>query len=705
MIEKYISPFVQAHFPAFYKEYGTNFISFIKAYYEWMESTGSPVYHARNIYDYTDVDNTLDTFIKYFKNKYMLSLPETVVADKRLLIKHILDLYKSKGSARSYELLFRILFNEDIQVYIPGNDVFKLSDNRYVIPQYIEVTDNQFLNDLVGRTIVSSDDGSSAIVENYSTKVVNNKTLNIMTLSSTTGNFKYGQRIFCNDLYVNSDGFTVIGSYDYNLLSTADQASWQLALSTNNAPFILGSLSSIGITNGGSGFNVGDYLNVNGNGIGGVARVSSTRTENGKVAFTLLDGGSGYSLNAVVQVVGGGGAGASFKVGGLVDKEVFHINTDLIQDSYNTQLETTSAGCNLAITGVAGTFHSGDNVHSSSGVNTVPMDVTLTIDRNLANGESLSNTSLGISSLVAYRVDGNLVYVSGSGITNANLVSGTVLSSNTSNTIIKVNNLYPVQNSYGNGTVSFVNSSIITITGDFGYFVPNYGIVSANGGATATVTSITRNTNWPEFPASTLNNKNLDEQIGLTLTTYDLEVGTITYLSQINPGIGYVSNPTVTITEQKVLDLRIPDKTGFKGGNAIVTAKAGNANGVVIAVDIYDSGYGYEPDSTISLSSSNTQNQTVVSGTTVVNSQGKGAGYFANRSGFLSDTQHVIDSTYWQSLSYDIIASRMISTYEKFVRDLVHPAGVGLYGTFRVMSEVENEPAAPQSFSLSQPVT
>ena len=317
----------------------------------------------------------------------------------------------------------------------------------------------------------------------------------------------------------------------------------------------------------------------------------------------------------------------------------------------------------------------------------------------------MSNTSLGISSVVAYRVDGTLVYVSGSGIPNANLVPGTVLSSNTSNTIVTVNRLHPVQNSYGNGTVSFVNSSIITITGDFGYFVPSYGIVSANGGATATVTSITRNTNWSQFPAATINNKNLDEQIGLTLTTYDLEVGTITYLSQINPGIGYVSNPTVTVAEQKVLDLQIPDKTGFKGGNAIVTAKAGNANGVVTAVDIYDSGYGYEPDSAISLSSSNTQNQTVVSGRTVVNIQGKSAGYFANRSGFLSDTQHVIDSTYWQSLSYDILASRMMSTYEQFVRDLVHPAGVALYGTFRVMSEVQNEHTSSQSFSLSQPVT
>ena len=42
-IEKYVSPFIQSHFPAFYKEYGPNFIAFVKAYYEWMEFTGNPL--------------------------------------------------------------------------------------------------------------------------------------------------------------------------------------------------------------------------------------------------------------------------------------------------------------------------------------------------------------------------------------------------------------------------------------------------------------------------------------------------------------------------------------------------------------------------------------------------------------------------------------------------------------------------------------
>ena len=36
-IESYISQFVESMFPQFYLTEGTNFVAFIKAYYEWLE--------------------------------------------------------------------------------------------------------------------------------------------------------------------------------------------------------------------------------------------------------------------------------------------------------------------------------------------------------------------------------------------------------------------------------------------------------------------------------------------------------------------------------------------------------------------------------------------------------------------------------------------------------------------------------------------
>jgi len=313
----------------------------------------------------------------------------------------------------------------------------------------------------------------------------------------------------------------------------------------------------------------------------------------------------------------------------------------------------------------------------------------------MANGESLSNSTLGISNLVAHRVDKSLVYLNGSGINNANLTIGTTLISNTTSSVITINSKFAIQNTYGNGTVSFVNSSLITATGNFGYFVPTYGIVSGNTGATATVTSITRNTNWTNFTKPSLNYKNLDASIESALITYDLEVGTITFLSQINSGQGYSSNPTVSIKEQVIYDLGIVDGSGYKGFNASVEATAGTATGIVTSVDIIDSGFGYAEKTFANLSSLDTNNQTVVTSKIVIDEHGVGTGRLDTRSGFLSDTQHIIDSKYWQTQSYDLITSRMLETYETLVRDLVHPSGIALFGTYRILSSVDVAAGGP----------
>jgi hypothetical protein len=687
-IDTFITPFIQQQFPEFYRDEGPNFVAFVKAYFEWMESEGQAIQVTRTLTDNLHIDTTADEFIKYFKNKYMFTLPDVVTADKRLLTKHILDMFRSKGSSRSYELLFRILFNEDISVYLPGQDVLKASDNAWIVPQYIEVTDSPYLAALVGRQIYNSSRDASAVVENYSTKVVSNKLLNVLTLSSIRGSFKYGQKILCDDLYFNEFGATISASV-YADLSVADQSAWSLAFTPASGPLILGSLSSIGIINGGANFKVGEFLKIDGYGSGGVARVVATRDENGKVTFTLLDGGSGFSMNAAVSVTGGGGSGATFRVGGLIDTEIFQIDTDIISDYYNTQLDIDASGFYLRITGTSGVFGSGHTIKSTTTTDVLPLDVTLLVANNLANGENLSNTSLGISALTVTRSDGSYIKVRGADITNANLVNGTVLISNTTHSVVQVNSMIPIEHASGNGVAFSVNSTTIGVNMISGFYVPGSQITDLTSGATATVTSVDRLTNW-NFPAVNLSGlDNLDTPIGQSLTIFDIEVGTIAFLSQVDPGIGYLTDPTVSVLEPSIYDLRIQDRTGYKGFNAIVNAHAGVASGVVTAVDIYDSGFGYERDRNVALESTNTQNQTVVTGTTVVDRHGHGQGYFKNRSGFLSDTQHIQDSNYYQTFSYDILASRLKDTYEKFVRDMVHPSGVALFGTFAINSKVE----------------
>ena len=741
IIEKFISPFIEEQFPSFYAKDGPTFILFVKAYYEWLEQPGNVLNQSRSIPEYTNIDSTPEEFVTYFKNQFMNSFPENMAADKKFMIKHIQDLYNSKGTVNSYKLLFRMLFNEDIDIYTPGDNLFKLSDGTWIVKQYIEISDSPYLPLLIGNKIYSSSTLATAIVDDYYTTSVSGKLVNILVIENVYGDFKFGETI---------------------LSKSVPQ------ITTSNAPIIYGSLSALGITEGGLNYKVGDILSIQGSGAGGLAKVMATTSKNGEVNFTLIQGGNGFSLNAVVNVDGAafpiinvtntnpvvittgevnnivsnksvridlvqgsslintptysyfanvinstsfslysdinlttsidgtgygtyvsntgfvylntGGVGASFNVGSLVNKEILKLNTDFMANYYNTVLDDTVAGYTISIANTVGTFTSGDVVYMSN-VNTREVDCTILTGTTLLAGETLSNTALGISNIYTVKSDGSYLLVKGSDILNANLTYNITLTSSVSNTYVLINNLFPVVSESANAIVTFSNSSVVTCNSQSGYFILGETLHDATSNSTAIMAHVTRNTDWG-FPLVIVPNiHNMDTPINETLTFVDKEVGTIASISGLRPGSLYSTNPIVTIIEPLVYNLRIKNSDGsYKGFNAVVTANASSGTGIVTAVKIVDSGYGVERDQMVNLASSN--NNYIVQGTTVVNRQGVAQGYWKDNKGFLSDTLYLQDSYYYQKYSYEVIASRMKDTYENYISTLIEPVGLLMFGSF-----------------------
>jgi len=92
----------------------------------------------------------------------------------------------------------------------------------------------------------------------------------------------------------------------------------------------------------------------------------------------------------------------------------------------------------------------------------------------------------------------------------------------------------------------------------------------------------------------------------------------------------------------------------------------------------------------------------VITGSAVIDTDGVGDGYWRNNKGFISDIMMIQDSYYYQNLSYEILANRMLSVYENLVRDLIHPSGIALFGRFRLRNELISDQSTPKSFSLTQ---
>ena len=689
-IEKFISPFVESQFPAFYKTEGPNFIAFVKAYYEWMETEGQVINYSRQLLNIGDVDNSLAQFITHFKSKYINGLPENVLSDRRLLIKHIVDLYNSKGTKNSFKFLFRMMFNEDIDVYVPADHIFASSSGTWVRPNHIEVEDHSSLKLLEGNLIKSSS-GASAVVDSFSVKRVKGKLINVLYLSSIDGNFYYGERIY-------SPG--VIEFNDY-------------------APRVFGSLTTVSILNGGAGYSVGDILDIRGTGSDGQATVAYVTQNNGRVSFSLLDGGFGYTVNAIVSVTpsNGSGSGATFQIGSIADKQILKIYPDTITPLINARLDQDSVGYILTINNSSGTFATDESITGSG--NSVVLDVKY-VQGEIYSGESLSNASIGITganTLYVYRSDGSLLYTTGSetALNSANLYNlsthtGTTLVSNITGSVVTILNKHDkitvtangVINTSAGNTTSLHVYSMNADTTPVGYFMPLGTVTGKISSVTATVVSNERLTDWnvggSVFP-SALSIVNLDTPLKDALRIENVEIGRIAYLTNINPGSGYAYDPIVSISEPKIYSLGIKDgKGGFWGYDAVVKAKAGTANGVVTAIRITDSGTGYVPDEYVYMVSNT--NDVAVSGIAIVDSTGIDRGYYVNNKGFLSDTMYLQDSVYYQEFSYEIAVPRMLDTYKSIVIDLIHPVGMSLFGKFAVSSKVVGQKSLPVYFNL-----
>ena len=137
------------------------FVAFLQAYYEWLETANTAngsiltantsgegvTYGAKNLLNYMDVDKTLDGFVEYFIKDFLPYIPENALTDKRKLLKIAKDFYLAKGTAKSYQFLFRALYNSDAETFNTSDVILRASDGKWIISKSVRInsTDLNFL--------------------------------------------------------------------------------------------------------------------------------------------------------------------------------------------------------------------------------------------------------------------------------------------------------------------------------------------------------------------------------------------------------------------------------------------------------------------------------------------------------------------------------------------------------------------------------
>ena len=119
-----------------------NFHRFIQAYYEWMEQTGKVTDRSKNLLSYKDIDRTTNEFLDYFTNDFLPYFPKESLISKQEAVKVARQLYQSKGTPGSYEFLFRVLYNTDVELFNTKDSVFKASAGSWYISKSLKLLSN-----------------------------------------------------------------------------------------------------------------------------------------------------------------------------------------------------------------------------------------------------------------------------------------------------------------------------------------------------------------------------------------------------------------------------------------------------------------------------------------------------------------------------------------------------------------------------------
>ena len=588
-----ISTRIPSQLPEFVRDdlnYET-FVAFVEAYYEWLELINTsnsastivsttqqgPTYALKNLLNYSDIDNTLDDFLKYYLNDFLPNFPETSLADKSQVIKLARELYKTKGTPASYKLLFRVLYNSEAELLYTRDLVFKPSASEWYIPKYLKVQSldlNWLSSDLKNLRLFGTQSKSFAVIEN-----------NVATTSGDKFNIYISQ---IERLFISGETLRVVDSTKNTVYFKDGMVVPQGT--PGSSPLegqIIGTISNIDINKNFRGlkYKVGDPVVVYGGtadpstAVRAVAEVAET-TQGSIQRINILNGGFGYRTdpNSRIIFTGGGGLGA-----------IAHVQT------VNTSVQSANV-----------TFIGSDSLALKQHIRLDALQYNFAANVNANNQCTLAN-AFTFQSFETYPIDSIIVDNGGGGFTSVPQITaeslyydelpsqdlwikdgviytteepGAIKISSNTHTISSTGILSPIQIvnagvgyqandkivfSGGSGIGAFANVTSVNPQGNIQSieYVPNYldGNIYPLGGMGYT------NELLPNVQVQSANVQAYGADIyvpgilgtGAKFTALTDRIGAITRVGILNNGEDYISTPSVSFRVQDLVITNVSD--------------------------------------------------------------------------------------------------------------------------------------------------
>jgi len=337
--KRYISTYIESQLPDYIRADHPMFVSFIEAYYEWLESVDNATYGMAKLQDYADIDESIDKFADQFHNQYLENFPVQLAInpntgqglDKKNFIKNIKRFYSNKGTEKAYNFLFQTFFNTEAELMLPKENILIVSGGIWEKNYKIKTTTKNLdaeLDKLINQRLTQFNPQTGEL-EAYGIveEVLHHPALHG---AATVTEFLF-KEVWHPELF------------KYGRTVTGDNVDGK-TLEEQIYPLV----TSLTAGNVGSDYRIGDIITF---GIGGVARVSEIgATAAGVVDITVLDYGINPNFDTTVTVQRSGataGINEEFTVvtgsmlynkGRYINNKGFISDNDIrLQDSYYYQ--------------------------------------------------------------------------------------------------------------------------------------------------------------------------------------------------------------------------------------------------------------------------------------------------------------------------------------------------------------------------------
>lgn len=545
-----------------------------------------------NVVDYRNLDTSIDKYFEYLKDELYTSLPVDFYGNKPLVASKFKDFFNSKSNEQSYRFLFRLLYNEEIDFYYPGDDIIRSSDGNFEKTQIIRTTAVGFginnagaqyernIFDFLNKTIRGKTSGALAFVVDIKKFFIGSIETAEMTLRLVSADFDAGEEIVDID--------------DEDLNAT-----------------IYGIVAGFTINDGGSGYQVGDAITIAGDGSEAQAVVSSIK-QSPITALKVNTVGHGYRLGTTASINNAGTGGT-----GLIVRVTELANTYTVTNANTGNTYTVGEVAEVSV------------INRGSGYFASPT-ITL-IDSTIE--------SLGLLS---------------------------------------------------DKLVTIVNPGT-------NYQVGDALVITANTGANAVgqVASVTSNASFSntllfEDGFEMLFEQSYDD----VAKTEDWNVGSYGPIARIeftNFGNGYLAAypPTITVSTSSGANASLT-VVGVQGMNANVEVDtANNVTGIgsIRAIEIKNFGIDYST-ATANASSVGDGNANL---TPIISGIGASGGSWLDDDGKL-DYKILQDSYYYQDYSYVIKSGLTVEKYIDTIKKSIHPAGLQVFGEILLIDNLSVTP-------------